>query len=108
MNEYFDLLWEIFGLPDLSKPMKYGRMRDLLERLCREQMRNENPQITDLSARINFLSAKFGLGRSEQNRLHTFRLNSTRILNGQIEMAEDCFLSDLKTLVYFVGKIYPP
>lgn len=106
MNEYFDLLWEIYDLPDLSKSMRYGRMRDLLERLCREQMRNESLQMTDLSARISFLSAKFGLGRSEQNRLHTFRLNSTGILNGQMEPTEDGFLSDLKTLVYLVGKIY--
>lgn len=105
MNEYFDLLWEIYTLSDVSIAVKYKRMREWLERLCREQMKDESLQMTDISPRINFLSEKFGFDQTEQYRLHTFRLNSVRILNEQLEPDTEMFLSDLKTLALVVGKI---
>ena len=80
-------------------------MRDLLERLCREQMQNEALQMTDLSARISFLSSKTGLSVYEQNRLHTFRLTSNAILNKQKEPLEEEMLRDAKTLSFFVKRI---
>ena len=42
-------------------------MRDLLERICRGQMQNESLQMTDLSARISFVSAKVGLSVTEHS-----------------------------------------
>lgn len=106
MNDYFEILREIYSPADVSLTIKYRQMRDLLERLCRELTRNEGLQMTDLAARINFLAAKYGLDRIELNRLHTFRLNSNRILNRREEPSTECFLSDLKTLAFTVRKLF--
>jgi len=80
-------------------------MRDLLERICRGQMQNESLQMTDLSARISFVSAKVGLSVTEQNRLHTFRLTSNAILNRQQEPNREQLLRDAKTLAFFIRKL---
>ncbi|NDW13017.1 DNA helicase [Bacteroides sp. 214] len=80
-------------------------MRDLLERICKEEMQNNALQMTDLAARINFLAAKFDLSISAQNRLHTFRLTSNAILNRQKEPTQEELLRDAKTLAFFIKRI---
>jgi len=83
----------------------YKQMRDLLERICRSEMQNESLQMTDLSARISFVGAKTGLTYAEQNRLHTFRLTSNRVLNHQLVPTRENLLRDVKTLAFLIRKL---
>lgn len=106
INEYFDTLLAICRAEDLPLKTRYRQLRDLLSRLCREQLKDENLQMTDLSARISFLSAKQGLTYTEQNRLHSFRLTSNKILNREAEPEENSLLRDAKTIAFLVRKIY--
>lgn len=81
VNESFEILLAACRTADSNLAVAYKQLRDLLERLCRAQMQDESLQMTDLSARISFVSARAGLTIVEQNRLHTFRLTSNAILN---------------------------
>ena len=83
----------------------YRRMRELLEYLCRTQTEDGRLQMTDLSARINYVGAKLGLSVVEQNRLHTFRLTSNNILNHRAEPCREHLLRDAKTLAFFVKRL---
>ena len=74
IEEYFYLLREVCRADDSSLGTAYRQLRELLEHLCRTQMTDSSLQMTDLAARINFVSSKLGLTVAEQNRLHTFRL----------------------------------
>ena len=104
-KESYDLLLAICRIGDLQPLAGYRQMRDLLERLCRSCMQNESLQMTDLSARISFVSARIGLSIVEQNRLHTFRLTSNAILNHEREPDRECLLRDAKTLAFFIRKL---
>lgn len=106
VNTYFELLFSLCQAEDVPRKTLYKQMRDLLERVCREQMQDESLQMTDLSARINFVAMKFGLSTREQNRLHTFRLTSNRILNRQEDATAEKLLRDIKTLAFFIRKVY--
>ena len=80
INEIYQFL-EVFCKSDeLKLEVVYKEMRNLLERICRSAMTHEHLQMTDLSARISWLSARFELSVSEQNRLHTFRLDRTSVV----------------------------
>lgn len=114
ISEYYDLLLVACrcALPasrnciDLAACADaYRRMRTLLEHLCYEQMPESSLQMTDLSARINFVGAKVGLSVVEQNRLHTFRLTGNAILNRQAEVQPAQLLRDAKTLAFFVKRL---
>lgn len=105
-NEFYQSLWEIHQETDTSLVVKYRLLRELLEHLCRSQMQNESLQMTDLSARISFLSARVGMEPVEQNRLHTFRLVSNDILNDRLKPTTDLYLRDLKTLSFTVRKVF--
>lgn len=105
-NEFYESLWEIHHGTDTSLVVKYRLLRELIERLCRSQMQNVSLQMTDLSARISFLSSRVGMEHAEQNRLHTFRLTSNDILNDRLEPTEDLYLRDLKTLSFTVRKVF--
>ena len=85
VNESFEILLAACRTADSNLAVAYKQLRDLLERLCRAQMQDESLQMTDLSARISFVSARAGLTIVEQNRLHTFRLTSNAILNRKEE-----------------------
>ena len=78
-NEYYDSLLRIYLSEESSLTMKYRQMRELLERLCRQSMQNEQLQMTDLSARISYLASIASLSRNAQNQLHTFRLTSNAV-----------------------------
>lgn len=103
--ESYEILLAVCRAEDAYLAVGYKQMRDLLERICRGQMQNESLQMTDLSARISFVSAKVGLSVTEQNRLHTFRLTSNAILNRQQEPNREQLLRDAKTLAFFICKL---
>lgn len=98
VNESFEILLAACQTTNDNLAMAYKQLRDLLERLCRAQMQDESLQMTDLSARISFVSARAGLTVVEQNRLHTFRLTSNAILNRKEEPVREKLLRDIKTL----------
>ena len=64
--ESYEILLAVCRAEDAYLAVGYKQMRDLLERICRAQMQNESLQMTDLSARISFVSAKVGLSVTEQ------------------------------------------
>ena len=105
-TEYFEILFFLCQSEETELSLRYKQLRDLLERICRDQMQNENLQITDLSARLSFVATKTGLTVAEQNRLHTFRLTSNAILNRQIEPEKEKLMLDIKTISFFIRKIY--
>ena len=101
VKEYYDRLLDVCR-GDVSLEVAYRQLRELLEQLCRTQMPDSRLQMTDLSARISYVAAKVGLSVVEQNRLHTFRLTSNRVLNREVEPVRDNLLRDVKTLAFFV------
>lgn len=105
VKEYFDVLLVICRGGDVPLNIAYRQMRELLEHLCRTQMTDSSLQMTDLSARINFVASKAGLSIVEQNRLHTFRLTSNAILNRQAEPTQEHLLRDAKTLAFFIKRL---
>lgn len=105
VRECFDSLREIIGADDTDLATAYRQLRKLLEHLCRSQMADSSLQMTDLSARINFVASKAGLTVVEQNRLHTFRLTSNAILNRQAEPVREQLKRDVKTLTFFVKRL---
>lgn len=106
IKESFDLLLAVCRMDNALIANGYKQLRELLERLCRTIMQNESLQMTDLSARISFVSAKIGLSVVEQNRLHTFRLTSNELLNHRAEPRRDYLLRDVKTLAFLIRKMY--
>lgn len=105
VKEYFDILLGACRGEDMPLKIAYRQLRELLERLCRTQIPDSSLQMTDLSARINFVASKAGLSVVEQNRLHTFRLTSNAILNRQAEPQRELLLRDAKTLAFFVKRL---
>lgn len=105
IQEYYDTLLTVCREEGFPLDSAYRQLRELLERLCRTQMPDGSLQMTDLSARINFVASKLGLSVVEQNRLHTFRLTSNAILNRQAEPQREQLLRDAKTLAFFVKRL---
>jgi hypothetical protein len=106
INDCFEILLFACKAEDAPLKARYKQMRDVLERVCREQMRDESLQATDLSARVNYVAMKAGLTYTEQNRLHAFRLTSNRILNHQDDDGREGLLRDARTLAFFIRKVY--
>ena len=104
-HEAYNILLAACEKGNMPLGVAYKQMRELLERICREQMQNGSLQMTDLAARISFVAARVELSVAEQNRLHTFRLTSNAILNKLIEPNRDNLLRDAKTLAFFVRKV---
>ena len=102
MNEQ---AWDIFQeigvlVKDTNRPLRhrYKKLREIFERIVREQMQNVSLQATDLAARINYTAYKFGLENRCTNALHTFRLTSNDVMNHRKEPAEEDFLRDVRAV----------
>ncbi len=105
VREYYDLLLKVATAPAETAEMAYRRLRRLLEELCRTLLPDSGLQMTDLSARINFVGAKTGLSLAEQNRLHTLRLTSNAVLNRLSAPRREELLRDTRTLAFFVRRL---
>ena len=89
VREIYIELWSL--CKDLEQPLchKYRSLRELFERVAREQMQNVSLQATDLAARINYLATQYSLDRWVKNALHTFRLTSNDVMNHRKEPLEE-------------------
>lgn len=105
IKEAFDILMAICQTNEKDWKWAYMQLRTLLEQLCRTQLPNEDLQMTDLSARISFASARLKLSNAEQNRLHTVRLTANDILNKRATASKEQLLRDAKTLTFLVKMI---
>jgi len=105
-NEYYSSLLEIYLNEQSLLTVKYRQMRELLERICRHFIQNDQLQITDLSARISYLGAVTGLSLNSQNRLHTFRLTSNAVMNRREEASVQNLLRDLRTLSFTIQALF--
>ena len=105
VKEYYDILLALCEAEETSLSARYRQLRDMLERICRLYMKDESLQMTDLAARISFLSSCVSLDSAEQNKLHTFRLTSNAILNHELAPTKELFLRDVKTLSYLLRKL---
>lgn len=105
IKEAFDIVKAVCQTTDKDWKWAYMQLRTLLEQLCRTQLPNENLQMTDLSARISFASARLKLSNAEQNRLHTVRLTANDVLNNRTTPSKDHLLRDAKILTFLVKMI---
>lgn len=105
VKEYYQLLLDACRCEDAQLAGAYRQLRELLEHACRTQLPDSSLQMTDLSARVNFVASKVGLSVVEQNRLHTFRLTSNDILNHRTPPVREQLLRDAKTLAFFIKRL---
>lgn len=104
-REYYNLIEGVCQEKEIPLINSYRKLRELLELLCHSQIESSSLQMTDLSARINYVATKIGLNIVEQNRLHTFRLTCNDVLNHRIAPQSELLMRDAKTLAFFVKRI---
>lgn len=98
VREIYLGLWMLCQEGERPLRHRYRSLREWLERIAREQMQNVALQATDLSARINYLAAQFGLEDSLKHALHTFRLTSNDVMNYRKEPLKEEFLRDVRSV----------
>ena len=98
VREIYIELWSL--CKDVKRPLchKYRSLRELFERVAREQMQNVSLQATDLAARINYLSTQFSFDGWLKYALHTFRLTSNDVMNHRKEPLDDEFFRDVRSV----------
>ena len=98
VREIYLELWTLCR--DVERPLRhrYRALREFFERMAREQMQNVALQVTDLAARINYLSVQFSLDDFTKNALHTFRLASNDVMNHRKEPLGEEFLRDVRSV----------
>ena len=98
VREIYIELWSL--CKDAERPLchKYRSLRELFERVAREQMQHVSLQTTDLSARINYLSTQFSFDGWLKYALHTFRLTSNDVMNHRKEPLAEEFSRDVRSV----------
>lgn len=105
MIEYYALLLGLCKDREVTLRSAYRQLRELLEKICYDLEEDKGLQMTDLSAKVGYVSTLLKLSPSEENRLHTFRITSNRVLNAEKEGSREELLRDIKTLAFFVRRI---
>ncbi len=106
IEEYFSSLIAVYRREDEDSLQAYLQLRELLERLCRTFMNDENLQMTDLAARINYLGNARHLPAWQINHLHTFRLTSNAVLNKREKPDKTSFRRDWATVATLTATLF--
>ena len=106
VREIYIELWSL--CKDAERPLchKYRSLRELFERVAREQMQGVSLQATDLSARINYLSTQFAFEGWLKYALHTFRLTSNEVMNHRKEPLAEEFSRDVRSVAEVIQVIF--
>ena len=106
VREIYIELWSL--CKDAERPLcyKYRSLRELFERVAREQMQSVSLQTTDLSARINYLSTQFSFDGWLKYALHTFRLTSNDVMNHRKEPLAEEFSRDVRSVAEAIQIIF--
>ena len=106
VREIYIELWSL--CKDAERPLchKYRSLRELFERVAREQMQHVSLQTTDLSARINYLSTQFSFDGWLKYALHTFRLTSNDVMNHRKEPLTEEFSRDVRSVAEAVQVMF--
>ena len=106
IREDYAILSAVCDLGEKNLYTAYQQLCNLLERICKENIEDSSLQMTDMAARISFISAKLKLTMAEQNKLHTVRIVSSYVLNHRIEPGLKDLLRDVKTVARLVERLY--
>ena len=106
VREIYIELWSL--CKDVERPLchKYRSLRELFERVAREQMQNISLQATDLAARVNYLSTQFSFDGWLKYALHTFRLTSNDVMNHRKEPSGEEFFRDVRSVAEAIQVIF--
>jgi len=109
-GEFFEELVEIHYAAD-SIPVKYPRLRSLLERVCKDLTREDGLPFSSLFSRLNFVCKKTGLSPAKTWQIHTFRVHANEVIHARLDPAKETYLQDLKAfsgcLHHFYGTEIP-
>ena len=106
IREYYEELFHLCN--EESEPLKrrYRKLRELLERAVRSQMKGTSLQTTDFAARLNYVATMTKMDGGEINRIHTFRITSNDILNYRKEASKHEFMRDVAAVTFALRKIF--
>ena len=105
IREYYQELLNIYQ-GDQTLERKYRKMRELLERAVRSQIKDTSLQTTDFAARLNYVATMSNMDNVEFNNIHSFRLTSNEILNHRLEPTNEDFLRHLSAVSFALRRIF--
>lgn len=99
---YLDELSEIYFDNSLSIDLKYNRLRDLLDKICKELSKNEVVSFSNLFSRVTFIIAKYQTNSS----IHRFRTAANDVIEHKKEVIDNEYRTHLMYFVLFITKIF--
>jgi hypothetical protein len=99
---YLDELSDINFDEALSIEIKYGRLRDLLEKIVKELTKNEVVSFSNLFSSITFVIDKYQPGRN----IHRFRVTANEVKFNKRIVTDNEYKTHLMFFVLFITKIY--
>ena len=99
--EYFDELHQIHTSEN-TIPLKYARLRIVLEKITKALTRKESLQFSNLFSRLSFVCEKLALPKN----MHGLRITANKVLQTNYEPSLNEYETHLKYLSVFVSKAF--
>jgi DNA replication ATP-dependent helicase Dna2 len=104
--DFFEELQHIEQQERLNLADKYSMLRSVLDRLCKEQTRQETLQFSTLFSRIVFLGNRFRLSGKLQWELQQLRRNAYKMQQGTFLPEERHYKNAIKALIQAIACFY--
>ncbi len=103
--EYFE---EILGCHNnsLNQKDKYPKLRNILERACKQLTSNSGVQFSNLFARLNYLCDKTQYDKRKTYQINTFRVHANKILHENFNPTYEEYLNDLKAVANTISHFF--
>ncbi|QXP69312.1 AAA family ATPase [Polaribacter sp. R2A056_3_33] len=99
---YLDELSEIYFDDTLSIISKYSRLRNLLDKICKELSKNELVNFSNLFSRVTFIIDKYQTSR----KIHRFRIASNEVIFNKKEVIDNEYKTHIMYFVLFIENIF--
>src|SRR5690606_13783996 len=99
---YIEELTDIHFDNEINNNEKYKRLRELLEKITKELVKNEVISFSNLFSRLTFIVEKYKTGR----KIHIFRVKANEVVYKYAIVSEEEYNTHIMYFILFIKKIY--
>lgn len=99
---YIEELTDIHFDNEINNNEKYKRLRELLEKITKELVKNEAISFSNLFSRLTFIVEKYKTGR----KIHIFRVKANEVVYKNAIVSEEEYNTHIMYFILFIKKIF--
>lgn len=103
---FFEEILEIHSQQNVPIAYKYPKLRNILERVCKDLTSPYAIEFSGLFTRLSFICDRKNVPEEKRKQIHSFRITANKVIHNNIEPTRNQYLGHIKALSETISDLY--